>query len=156
MGKRVLEALGEQGLHDLSDVSEIMQTRAEEAVRNLITPTPNGVYRGELLCDGIDDDTTLVATITITGDSLNVDWTGTTEQVRGGLNCPFTMTLSETCYALRIAMGGRRCRSREPSRPITVTAPEGTILNPAFPAPVMIRVATAHNIAATLFRALNH
>jgi N-methylhydantoinase B len=155
MGKRVLEALGEQGLHDLNDVSEIMQTRAEEAVRNLITRLPDGVYRGELLCDGIDEDTTLVATITITGDSLNVDWAGTTEQVRGGLNCPFTMTLSETCYALRIAMGGSRLPLVEGAvRPITVTAPEGSILNPAFPAPVMIRVATAHNIAATLFRAL--
>jgi N-methylhydantoinase B len=155
MGRRVLEALGEQGLEDLGDVSAVMQTKAEEAVRALIEGLPDGVYRGELVCDGIDEDTVLVATITITGDSLTVDWTGTTEQVRGGLNCPFTMTLSETCYAMRIAMGGSLLPLVEGAvRPITVTAPDGSILNAAFPAPVMIRVATAHNIAATLFRAL--
>ena len=156
MGKRVLEALGEQGLHDLSDVSEIMQTRAEEAVRNLITRLPDGVYRGELLCDGIDDDTTLVATITITGDSLNVDWTGSSAQVRAGINCPFGYTRANTIYALRMALGGSGIPLVEgATRPLTVQAPLGSIVNAAFPAPVMIRVATAHNIAATLFRGLN-
>jgi N-methylhydantoinase B len=155
MGRRVLEALGEQGLNDLGDISEIMQTRAEEAVRNLITRLPDGVYRGEMLCDGIDEDTTLVATITIAGDSLNVDWAGSSAQVRAGINCAFGYTRANTIYALRIALGGAGIPLVEgATRPLTVQAPLGSIVNAAFPAPVMIRVATAHNIAATLFRAL--
>jgi N-methylhydantoinase B len=155
MGRRVLEGLEEQGLSDLEGLSREIQGRAESAVRSLISGLPDGTYRGELVCDGIDEDSLLVATVTIDGDAIHVDWDGTSGQVRGGLNCPFTMTLSETAYALRMAMGGSDLPLVEGAvRPITVSAPDGSLLNPRFPAPVMIRVATAHNIAATLFRAL--
>lgn len=157
MGRRVLEALGEQGLGGLAEVSEVMQTRAEVAVRHLIARLPDGVYRGELVCDGLDEDstTTLVATVRVAGDALEVDWAGTTEQVRGGINCSFGYTRANTIYALRVALGGGNIPLVEgATRPLSVRAPVGSILNAAFPAPVMIRVATAHNIAATLFRAL--
>jgi N-methylhydantoinase B len=155
MGRQVLEALEEHGLPDLDELSVEIHGRAERAVRELIERVPDGSYRGELVCDGIDEDITMIATVTVTSDELHVDWDGTSEQVRGGLNCPFTMSLSETAYALRIALGGSDLPLVEGAvRPITVSAPEGSILNPRFPAPVMIRVATAHNIAATVFRAL--
>jgi N-methylhydantoinase B len=156
MGRRVLEALDEHGLGDLDGLAGEIHDRAERAVRSVIAGLPDGSYRGELDCDGVDgQEIRLVATVTIEGDHIHVDWTGTSPQVRAGLNCPFTMTLSETAYALRMAMGGSDLPLVEGAvRPISVSAPEGCILNPRFPAPVMIRVATAHNLAATLFRAL--
>jgi N-methylhydantoinase B len=156
MGRRLLEALDEHGLADLEGIAGEIHGRAERAVRGLISGLPDGSYRAEMDCDGVDGrDIHMSVTVEIRGDEIHVDWAGTSEQVRAGLNCPFTMTLSETAYALRIALGGSDLPLVEGGvRPFSVSAPEGSILNPRFPAPVMIRVATAHNIAATVFRAL--
>jgi N-methylhydantoinase B len=155
MGRRVVEALGEYELLDLDELSAEIQGRAERAVRSLVLGLPDGTYRGDLRCDGVEEDVHLVATITINGDHLHVDYEGTSAQVRAGLNCPPTLTIAETTYCLCVAFGGSGLPLVEGAiRPFTVSAPEGSILNPRFPAPVMIRAAIVNNVAATLFRAL--
>jgi N-methylhydantoinase B len=155
MGRHVLDALDEHGLPDLAGLSAEIHRRAEQAVRTRIARLPDGSYDAELVCDGVGEDIVVVATLTVDGDELEVDYTGTSPQVRAGINCPGGYTVANTLYALRIVLGGADIPLVEGAlRPIRVHAPEGSILNASFPAPVMIRVATAHNIAATLFRAL--
>jgi N-methylhydantoinase B len=155
MGRRVLEALEEHDLSDLEELGAEIHGRAERAVRELIGRLPDGTYRGELVVDGVDDDIHLVVAITIDGEQLHVDFEGTSAQVRAGLNCPPTLTIAETTYCLCVAFGGSDLPLVEGAiRPITVSIPEGTILNPRFPAPVMIRAAVVNNVAATLFQAL--
>jgi N-methylhydantoinase B len=155
MGRRVVEAMEEHELSDLDELSGIIQDRAEAAARSLIRRLPDGVYRAELVCDGVEDDVTLKVAVHVEDDHLHVDYAGTSDQVRAGINCPFTLTMAETTYVLCVAMGGSALPLVDGAiRPISVSAPEGCILSARFPAPSMIRTAIVNNVAGLLFRAL--
>jgi N-methylhydantoinase B len=64
-----------------------------------------------------------------------MDWTGSDPQVRGGLNLPFSSTFGVGIYALKAALGQGIAPNAGLWAPLSVTAPEGTIVNPVPPAP---------------------
>ncbi len=153
--RRTAEALEEYGLSDVAALSEEVQRRTERAMRERIRSLPDGVYESEVWSDGIDHRLRIRVTIRITGDELTVDYDGTSDQVRAGINCPFSLTFAETVYSVVVALAPHLQAVEGSIAPIKVTAPVGSLLNPRFPAPVMIRVAVIHNAQAAIFRALS-
>src|SRR5262249_16867251 len=71
------------------------------------------------------------------------------------INCPLNLTYAETVWAVRAALAPDLPNTDGALRPITITAPEGSILNPRFPAPVYSRTTVVHNTQATIFQALS-
>ena len=118
---------------------------------------PDGVYSftDYLDDDGIDPDPIpITVAITITGDQMTVDFTGSSLQVRGGINCPLSFTQSTAYACVRCLMGADVPNNSGYFRPITVIAPEGTIVNPLAPGPVAARGLTGFRIANVVFGAL--
>jgi N-methylhydantoinase B len=151
---RVVEMLEEYGLDDLDTLSEEIQTRTERAMRDMIAAMPDGEYRGEVWTDGYEEPVHIVATVRIVGSDIEVDYAGTSPQVARGINSPLNLTYAETmlpfrCIAPHIPM------SDGALRPIRVSAPEGSIVNPRFPAPVQMRTIVIHNAHAAVFHALS-
>ena len=92
--------------------------------------------------------------ITKTGDTIALDFAGSSRQVRGPVNNTPAMTCSAVYYALLAALGGDIPANSGCYRAVTVNLPEGSVVNAVFPAPVAGRMVVNHRIATAVFGAL--
>ena len=112
---------------------------------------------GEDYPDGIGEHPEPIrirATVTIADDTIDIDFTGTSGQVKASINCPISLPESAAFTAIR-------CLSRRdiPNcdgylRPITVRAPEGCLLNPVYPAACGARGVVGYRVFDAIMRAL--
>lgn len=153
--RRVQEFLDDTGLPDLQGLSEALQERADRALRRAISDVPDGTYSATLEADGFDEAITrIVCTITVAGDSMVIDYAGTSPQVDRGINCVLNYTDAYSVYPIKCALDPFTPRNEGSYRAIRVTAPEGSILNPRFPAPCSARQLTGHLLAGVIYEAL--
>ena len=111
---------------------------------------PDGTYEFEDYCDDdaiTDHPIKIAARVTVRGEEIEVDFTDSSPQVRGGMNAPFAVTVSATCYAIKCLTDPENPPNSGSYRPIKVHAPSGTVLNPIAPAPV---VAGNHETASRI------
>jgi N-methylhydantoinase B len=130
----------------------------ERRVRSAIAALPDGEYVGE---DAVDDDgigetpLRVRATVRVKGDSLEVDYSGTADQVATALNAPFASTISSTLGCLKGVLTGPDVPFNEGARrAVKITAPLGSLLNPRFPAPVRARMEAIYRAYDAVVRAL--
>jgi N-methylhydantoinase B len=120
----------------MAQVLDISERRARSAFAEI----PDGVYSFEDVCDGDSFDPTplaIRATITVTGENVLVDFSGTSKQARGGMNSPLGVTHSATLFALKALAEPHSVANSGSYRPVTLIVPEGTVVNPTAPAPVV-------------------
>jgi len=129
----------------------------EELTRKAIASWPDGEYR---FTDYIDGDgfspapIPIVCCITVKGDHLWVDFAGSSPQVKGAINSTLSFVKSSTYLTIRCALDHDVPNNAGVYRCITVTAPEGSILNPRMPAPVAARALTGYRVVDTVMGAL--
>jgi N-methylhydantoinase B len=153
--KRVEEFLTDVELDDLQGLALAIHSRADAGMRRAIAAVPDGTYRATLEADGFDEHLTHIAcAVTITGDSMHIDFAGTSPQIDRGINCVFNYTHAYSVYPIKCALDPFTPRNEGSYRAITVSAPERSILNPQFPAPVGARQLTGHLLAGVIYRAL--
>ena len=153
--RRLCEFLDDAGLDDLTGLSRALQARAEGVMRAAIEQVPDGDYRASLDADGFDaDETHIECTLRVRGSELTVDNTGTSKQIDRGLNSVMNYTYAYTVYPIKCALDPLTPRNEGSYRSIEVVAPEGSILNPRYPAPCNARQLTGHLLAGVIFSAL--
>ena len=81
-----------------------------------------------------DGDLELRLRATVRGDELTLDFTGSADQHDGNLNCPLAVTLSACYFAVRVLTDPDVPPCAGAYRPVTVIAPEGSLLNARPPA----------------------
>lgn len=136
---------------------EELMNYAERLARAEIAAMPDGVYEFTDYIDGLGEEPEPIrfhVTLTIHNDSMVVDFTGTSPQVKGGINAPFPFTKSAVYLAVRSVMGGDMPNNEGYFRPIKVSAPLGTIVNPTDHAPCAVRGITGYRTADVVFGAL--
>lgn len=132
---------------------------SERAMREVIRGMPDGTYEFEdhLDDDGVDAErpVRIHARVTVAGDELKVDLTGSSPEVHGPINA----TLGSTGSAINFAVMACADRPIAPNagcyRPVRIIAPEGLIVNARHPAPVAHRIAPCHVLLNVLFGALS-
>jgi len=130
---------------------------SERLCREEIRKMPDGTYEfvDYIDEDGMDPDPIPIRVkLTISGDRVLADFSGSAPQVRGSLNCSLSVTKASTYTAVKCF-----CRTAFPPnsgffRPIEVIAPLGTVLNVAFPGATFMRGLTIYRINNVLFGAL--
>jgi N-methylhydantoinase B len=123
---------------------------SEQRARAAFTAIPDGTYAFEDVCDGDSFDPsplTIAAKVDVRGDSVTIDFTGSSPQARGGMNSPHGVTVSAALFALKALAEPHTASNSGSYRPVTIIAPEGTIVNPHAPAPV---VAGNHETSARI------
>ena len=157
--KRVVELAERYGAQKVQDVMAALLDYSEARMRAALREIPDGVYVGE---DAVDDDglsedhLPVKATVTIKGDSAEIDFTGTAAQVRRNLNAPFASTVSAALSCLKAALTSPDIPFNAGSfRPIRVTAPKGSMLNPNHPAPVRARMEVCSRAWNAIMKALS-
>jgi N-methylhydantoinase B len=153
--RRVLEFLEDTGLSNLQDLSANLQALTDRAMRRAITLVPDGIYKAALKADGFDDRTTrIVCSVTVSGDTMHIDYEGTSPQIDRGINCVMNYTHAYSVYPIKCILDPFTPRNEGSYRAITVTAPVRSILNPVYPAPCSARQLTGHLLAGAIYRAL--
>jgi N-methylhydantoinase B/oxoprolinase/acetone carboxylase alpha subunit len=152
---RVDELLDDIGLETLAPISEAIGTRASQAMRDAIAALPDGEHRGMYEFDGYERPVALRVTITVDGDAAHVDFTGTDPQVSAGaINAPFVISRADVYYFFQYVLTPEVPACSALFEPIAVTAPEGTVVSPTFPAAVKARSKTTFHIPEALFQAV--
>ena len=144
----------------LKDAMARIQDQSEAAMRVMIAGIPDGSYAFEDFVDddGIDRDTPLkiCARLEVQGESVAVDLSGSSPQAKGPVNCTLAMSHSAVMCGVMMAIGGDIPANAGCYRPVTLTAPEGTVVNCLSPAPVANRMATGHRVVTTVMGAFHH
>ncbi len=155
MEKRLLALMDDGRLDTLAALGDELFARAERAMRGAVRAVPDGTYRYAMRTDGVDAPLDFRVALTIAGDRLTADYAGTSPQQPRAINCVYAYTYAMTAYAIKCALLPGLANNEGMYRPVTVVAPEGSILNPKFPAAVVSRAVTGHYVPPLLFGALH-
>jgi len=151
---RLLEYLDEFHLEDLSIVADEIVDRSEAVTRTAIRELPDGEYRHVIRTDGLDDPVVIDCTVRVRGDEIHVDYAGSSPQVGRGINVVLNYTTAYTTYALKCVISPGTPHNHGSFAPVTVSAPEGSILNARYPAPVAARHIVGHFLPHAVLGAL--
>ena len=160
--ERLVERYGLQKLKDSTQrLVHIAELRMREAIRSL----PDGTYTSTGYLDGYEDtgevDIPIKVTLEIKDDEIDVDLTGSAPQLDNApINMPFYGTTDmAVLLTLRMLLLPETEHPNLPHnagmfRPISISAPEGTIVNPRFPAPTIGRFCGGQMVANLIVRAM--
>jgi N-methylhydantoinase B len=130
VGAQRLEQLaGRIGVDGLRVATASVLDYAERRTRACLAALPDGVREARDVLEGRDGDLELVLRATVHGDALELDFSGSAAQHGGNLNCPLAVTRSACYFAVRVLTDSDIPPSAGAYRPITVTAPAGSLLN---------------------------
>jgi len=138
--RRVLSFCQKYGAETFQAAMEEMVAAAEKLTRAAIAKIPDGTYTFEDFCDNdaiTDDPIRIAASVAVRGEEIEIDFAGSSPQVRGGMNAPLAVTVSAACYAIKCVTDPENLPNSGSYRPIKVNAPYGTVVNPMPPAPVI-------------------
>jgi N-methylhydantoinase B len=153
-GSQLLEFMREFSLDSIDPLAEAIIDRSERATRAAIARLPDGVYEHEVMSDGYEEPVRLKARVTVDGDELYVDHTGSSPQSRYGINVVLNYTHAYTSFAVKCAISPEVPHNEGSFRPVHVSAPAGCILNAQHPAPVAARHLVGHFLPGLIFGAL--
>ena len=137
--RRLQELVERYGLATVEAHGEALIAYAERITRATIEQIPDGVYR---FTDYLDDDgingrpLPIVATVTVEGGTLTVDFSGSAPEAEGSINAVASVAKSAVYYVVRCLMPPDAPMNHGTFAPVTVHAPEGTVVNARPPRPV--------------------
>ncbi|MDJ0378460.1 hydantoinase B/oxoprolinase family protein [Cryobacterium sp. PH31-L1] len=145
------------GLFAIDEAIDSQIDYAERRTRSYISQIADGRYFAEttLLEDGsMCGPVKLALTVIVAGDEITFDFTGTDASVAGPINCPMSATISASLFGLLSLLPTDIPKNEGSSNPVHIVAPEGSLVNPRFPAAVYQRMAVTHQIVDLVFEAL--
>jgi N-methylhydantoinase B len=153
---RIAELCARRGRDRVAAAMEELLAYSERVVRSAIRKLPDGRYEGE---DELETRAGLLpirALVTIAGDSIDIDFEGTAAQYDGNLNCPLSVTRSACFYVVRCLTAPDLPASGGAFVPVTVRAPEGSLVNARSPAAVAAgNTETSSRITEVVFDAFS-
>jgi N-methylhydantoinase B len=137
VGERQLASLVERvGLDQFERLTDALLDSTERMVRREIGRIPDGTYRSEsrVTMDGQGPGYTIRLAVTVHGDSMTMDYTGTDPQTPTFVNAPYTSAASASLVSLLLCMESEVPHNGAILRAVDIRIPPGTFLNAQFPA----------------------
>jgi N-methylhydantoinase B len=152
--RRVAELCDRRGRETVVAAMDELFAYSARRMRAGIAALPDGRFEGLDVLEAIGGDLELQATVTIEGDAVAIDFTGTAPQHDGNLNCPLSVARSACFYVVRVLVDPDLPASGGAFAPVTVTAPAGCLVNAQPPAAVAAgNVETSSRIVDVVMRA---
>ena len=148
----VRQMIDQFGLDVVEAYMRHVQDNAEEAVRRVIDKLDDGEHRYRM-----DSGATIAVRITVdrATRSATIDFTGTSPQLDTNFNAPSSVAIAAVLYTFRTLVADEIPLNDGCLRPLHVVVPEGSMLAPTYPAPVVAgNVETSQAITGALFAAL--
>jgi len=152
--RRVDELCEGRGRVRVAAAMDELYAYSERMVRAAIARIPDGRRSVEDVVEGVDGDLVIRATVEVDGDAIRIDFAGTDSQDAYNLNCPLSVTKSACYFVVRCLTEPDLPASGGAFAPVTVTAPEGCLVNARAPAAVVAgNTETSSRIVDVVFRA---
>lgn len=152
--RQVLELVGEFGEERYDRIAGEIVARSTSAIRAAVEAAPRGTWTSSVTAAGFDSQLEIRCRITLDGEGVAVDYEGSAPAQPLGINVPYCYTYAHTVYPLKCIFGPAIPNNHGTTAPFRVAAPEGSILNPAFPAAVSARHLTGQFLSAAVLLAL--
>jgi N-methylhydantoinase B len=153
--RRLTEMMAEFELDDLGGIAEFILENSRRATIERIAALPQNSADGEMTVDGFDSPITLKVNVSVKGDRIVSDFTGTSGLDKKGINCPLVYAKAYACYALKVAIAPEIPNNAASLAPFEIVAPENTIVNAIHPAPVALRHIVGHFVPDAVFNAFD-
>jgi N-methylhydantoinase B len=153
--RRLQDLVAKEGLALFEGVTHALLEYGERRMTSALEALPDGIYSFEDFMEFGDQDVAIRVAITIEAATLHADFSKSDPQVESNFNAVEAVTRSCLYYAVRVATDPSIPANGGCYRPISLTAPEGTIVNALAPAAVAAgNVETSQRIADVLLGAL--
>jgi len=142
----------------LFDCMAELQDYSERRVRAAVGRLPDGEYSFTDYVDGCGekypDPIQIVVKITIRGDQITFDFTGTHEQIEAPINLPLPSLKADVFFSIKALMGPDIPSNEGINRAVRIIAPEGCILNAQEPSPIGALIDCSQRVPDAIFGAL--
>src|SRR5881392_4104860 len=153
--RRLEELCARRGRDRVAAAMDELYAYSERMVRAALAALPDGRGAAEDVVEAVDRDLPIHCTVEIAGDAIGIDFAGTAPQYDGNLNCPLAVTKSACYFVVRCLTEPDLPASGGAFAPVTVTAPDGCIVNAHPPAAVVAgNTETSSRIVDVVFAAL--
>ena len=151
---RVDELCRRRGRERVAAAMDELYAYSERMVRAAIARLPDGTRSAEDVVEAVDGELVVRATVDVAGEEIRIDFTGTSDQDAYNLNCPLAVTKSACYFVVRCLTEPDLVASGGAFAPVTVTAPEGCLVNARRPAAVVAgNTETSSRIVDVVFAA---
>ncbi|MDA0219970.1 MAG: hydantoinase B/oxoprolinase family protein [Proteobacteria bacterium] len=155
--RRLAELAGRYGNARFREMCNACLAYNETYMRRAIAALGDGRWEAEVF---MEDDVTskepmrLHAVVTVAGEEITIDVSGSEPQRANGMNCPEASTLSMIHYAVKCVLAPDLPQNQGCDRPVHVVTKKGTLLDPIRPAAVSVRHITQQAMADVVLKAL--
>lgn len=153
--RRLIDMMDEFDLDDLNGIANFILDNSRRATIERIAALPQEVAEGEMTMDGFDRPITLKVKVSVEGDKIVSDFTGSSGLDKKGINCPLVYAKAYACYALKVAIAPEIPNNAASLAPFEITAPENSIVNALHPAPVALRHIVGHFVPDAVYNAFD-
>jgi N-methylhydantoinase B len=154
--QKIIELMEDEELDTLDDLADEIIDRTEISMQSAIEKITDGTYSHQGIIEGAGDkpDIPIKLSVKVDGSKIHVDFEGTSKQVNWGVNVVYNFTYAYVFMAIKSAFDPGIPINEGAIRPITMTAPKGSIVNCTFPAAVAARMVVGHFMTEMVFNAL--
>ena len=154
--EKICQLLGDYKLETLDELAEEIISRTEKSMREAISKVSDGVYRAEGIVEQMEgkEDLVLKVAVHVRGSDILVDMDGSSPQVDWGGNVVYNFTFAYVFMAIKSMFDPDIPNNDGAAAPISLKAPEGSVVNCRFPAAVAARMQVGHFVTEVIYRAM--
>jgi len=154
--EKIVQMLDEYQLGGLDDLAGEIIDRTEKSMRDAISKVPDGVYRSEGVIEQMEgrEDVIIKAAVQVKGSDITVDLAGSSGHVDWGGNVVYNFTYAYVFMALKSIFDPDIPNNDGCTAPISMQAPEGSVVNCTFPVAVAARMQIGHFLTEIVYRSL--
>ena len=159
IGAQKLQAAYEKYQDTLLDCMAEMLDYTDRLMRDAISKIPDGEYKYVDYVDGCGtlypDPININVRVTVSGEKMTIDFTGTHPQVNAPINIPYPAMLASVLFCMKALIDPDLPTNWGILRPIEIVAPKGIIVNPNEPCAVGLTIDANQRVPDAIFGALN-
>lgn len=153
--RRVVNLVADGSSAALLTVYKDLDKRSESHMRSMIETLPDGIYHSSFVSEPIlKTSFELQIELRVDKDKIEVDFTGSSTEVRAAINTSLPYCHAYVIYALKCLLASEVPFNGGLTRPVRLIAPQGTIVNRRLPAPGVGRYLVGQFIPMMIFAAL--
>jgi N-methylhydantoinase B len=154
--EKIIQMLDEYEMDGLDDLADEIIGRTEDSMRAAIQKVPDGIYKAEGIVEQMAGkaDVIIKVSVEVRGSDITVDLDGSSPQVDWGGNVVYNFTFAYVHMAMKSMFDPDIPNNDGCAAPITLKAPEGSVVNCNFPAAVAARMQIGHFLTEIIYRAM--
>src|SRR6185295_2990719 len=153
--RRLIDMMDEFEIANLDRLGETIIESSREATLARIRALPKGTYRNSMTIDGYDKPLEFKAALTVSDHGIHVNFDGTSTASAYGINVVYNYCLAYTAFGVKCLVAPEVPNNFGSLEPITVSAPEGCVLNVKRPWPVAARHTVGQMLPDVVFGCLH-